>query len=402
MVSPEGFDRIDQYKDKLVSVITGDGRHILYDEGLSAAATAEKIQAVYGEETISDLAARKCFSRFREGSFDVSDSARSGRRSDFDEERLNALAHEDPRQSTLELSEKVGCGHVTVSRHLLPVGKVRKMGSRMPHHLSQDDKVRRVSAAGSLPTRCRQAVVPYRPSFSQIVTVDERWCLHVNTRQRKEWLNPGKDPTLRAKPNCTNERLCCPSSGIVRNQTIIATIYVDQFRRLASAVQQKRQRQQHPIMLQQVNPWSHTATITKTTIHELGWEGLPHLGYSSDLAPTDYYLFRSLVVKLRGVSLNNDEELQKWLSDFFNSKPPQFYRFRAGNLKGFDQTINLVLDEACERVYSKDQGIEQVQLGLYIIRGDNVAIIGEMDEEMDRRLDLTNTRADPLMPIWFS
>ncbi|KFD64504.1 hypothetical protein M514_23351 [Trichuris suis] len=43
-----------------------------------------------------------------------------------------------------------------------------------------------------------------------------------------------------------------------------------------------------------------------------------------------------------------------------------------GNLKGFDQTINLVLDEACERVYSKDQGIEQVQLGLYIIRGDNV------------------------------
>ncbi|CDW53729.1 LSM domain containing protein [Trichuris trichiura] len=73
-----------------------------------------------------------------------------------------------------------------------------------------------------------------------------------------------------------------------------------------------------------------------------------------------------------------------------------------GNLKGFDQTINLVLDEACERVYSKDQGIEQVQLGLYIIRGDNVAIIGEMDEEMDRRLDLTNTRADPLMPIWFN
>ncbi|KHJ40177.1 hypothetical protein D918_09777 [Trichuris suis] len=85
-------------------------------------------------------------------------------------------------------------------------------------------------------------------------------------------------------------------------------------------------------MLQQVNPWSHTATITKTTIHELGWEGLPHLGYSSDLAPTDYYLFRSLVVKLRGVSLNNDEELQKWLSDFFNSKPPQFYRFRAVQL----------------------------------------------------------------------
>ncbi len=43
-----------------------------------------------------------------------------------------------------------------------------------------------------------------------------------------------------------------------------------------------------------------------------------------------------------------------------------------GTLKGFDQTINLVLDECHERVYSANAGVEQVILGLYIIRGDNV------------------------------
>ena len=43
-----------------------------------------------------------------------------------------------------------------------------------------------------------------------------------------------------------------------------------------------------------------------------------------------------------------------------------------GTLKGFDQTINLILDESHERVYSTSQGVEQVILGLYIIRGDNV------------------------------
>lgn len=46
--------------------------------------------------------------------------------------------------------------------------------------------------------------------------------------------------------------------------------------------------------------------------------------------------------------------------------------FFQGTLKGFDQTINLILDESHERVYSTNQGVEQVVLGLHIIRGDNV------------------------------
>lgn len=43
-----------------------------------------------------------------------------------------------------------------------------------------------------------------------------------------------------------------------------------------------------------------------------------------------------------------------------------------GNLRGFDQTTNLILDECHERVFSPDAGVEQVVLGLYIIRGDNM------------------------------
>ena len=72
-----------------------------------------------------------------------------------------------------------------------------------------------------------------------------------------------------------------------------------------------------------------------------------------------------------------------------------------GTLKGFDQTINLILDETHERVYSGSQGVEQVSklnecgmmihlihsftnfqvvLGLHIVRGDNICVIGEIDE----------------------
>jgi hypothetical protein len=50
-------------------------------------------------------------------------------------------------------------------------------------------------------------------------------------------------------------------------------------------------------------------------------EILPHPPYCPDLATSDYHLFRSLSNNLRGVSFNNDAELQNWLDDFFTVTP---------------------------------------------------------------------------------
>lgn len=70
-----------------------------------------------------------------------------------------------------------------------------------------------------------------------------------------------------------------------------------------------------------------------------------------------------------------------------------------GTLKGFDQTINVILDESHERVFSTTNGIEQVVLGLHIIRGDNIAIIGQIDETIDSGLNFQEIRGEPLGPI---
>ncbi|GER34775.1 small nuclear ribonucleoprotein family protein [Striga asiatica] len=70
-----------------------------------------------------------------------------------------------------------------------------------------------------------------------------------------------------------------------------------------------------------------------------------------------------------------------------------------GVLKGFDQATNIILDESHERVYSTKEGVQQLVLGLYIIRGDNISIVGELDEELDASLDLSKLRAHPLMPV---
>jgi U6 snRNA-associated Sm-like protein LSm8 len=71
-------------------------------------------------------------------------------------------------------------------------------------------------------------------------------------------------------------------------------------------------------------------------------------------------------------------------------------RIIIGTLRGFDQAINIILDDSHERVFSSTDGVEQVLLGLYIIRGDNVALIGEIDEELDKNIDFSRIRADPL------
>ena len=70
-----------------------------------------------------------------------------------------------------------------------------------------------------------------------------------------------------------------------------------------------------------------------------------------------------------------------------------------GVLKGFDQALNVILEECHERVYSTDAGVEQVVLGLYIIRGDNIAIVGEMDTELDGKTDMSKVYAEPLKPV---
>jgi small nuclear ribonucleoprotein (snRNP)-like protein len=39
-------------------------------------------------------------------------------------------------------------------------------------------------------------------------------------------------------------------------------------------------------------------------------------------------------------------------------------------MAGFDQKSNVVLSDSKERVYSIDEGVEEIPLGLYLVKGD--------------------------------
>ncbi len=74
-------------------------------------------------------------------------------------------------------------------------------------------------------------------------------------------------------------------------------------------------------------------------------------------------------------------------------------RHIVGILRGYDQATNLIVDESFERIYREDAGTETIILGLYVVRGDSIAVIGELDEEADAAIDFSQIRAPPLKDV---
>lgn len=68
-----------------------------------------------------------------------------------------------------------------------------------------------------------------------------------------------------------------------------------------------------------------------------------------------------------------------------------------GTLLGFDQVCNVILQSSEERIFSSNAGVQVVALGLYVIRGDNIAILGEIDLELDAKTPWDKTKVRSLL-----
>ncbi|KAJ7892870.1 hypothetical protein B0H14DRAFT_960135 [Mycena olivaceomarginata] len=74
-------------------------------------------------------------------------------------------------------------------------------------------------------------------------------------------------------------------------------------------------------------------------------------------------------------------------------------RVIVGVMAGFDQKSNVVLSDSKERIYSMDAGVEEVPLGLYLVKGDMIVLIGELDDAVDTAVDLETIHAEPIPAI---
>jgi U6 snRNA-associated Sm-like protein LSm8 len=70
-----------------------------------------------------------------------------------------------------------------------------------------------------------------------------------------------------------------------------------------------------------------------------------------------------------------------------------------GILRGSDHTMNMVLADASERVFSPNAPVEVVALGAYVIRGEHVTLVAELDIGKELSIDLSTVRAPRIKPV---
>lgn len=87
------------------------------------------------------------------------------------------------------------------------------------------------------------------------------------------------------------------------------------------------------------------------------------------------------------------EELDKKLLVFLRDG-----RTLIGYLRSIDQFANLVLHQTIERIHVGRQ-YGDIPRGIFVIRGDNVVLLGEIDEEKEKDADLEEVSVEDILEV---
>lgn len=300
----------------------------------SAAEAHRMLKEVYGDDCVDDSSVRGWFRRFKSGDFDVEEKERTGRPKTFEDQELEGLLDEDPCQTQEELAKSLGVDQTTISRRLKALGMIQKQGNWVPHELKPRDIERRFFTCEQLLQRQNRKGFLHR-----IVTGDEKWIHYDNPKRKKSWGPPGHASSSTAKPNIHGAKLMLciwwDQLGVVYyellkpNETISGDVYRRQLIRLSRTLRDKRPQyaERHDkIILQHDNARPHVAQVVKTYLETLKWDVLPHPPYSPDIAPSDYYLFRSMTHDLADQHFRSYEETKKWLDSWLAGKRQDWFR----------------------------------------------------------------------------
>ena len=98
--------------------------------------------------------------------------------------------------------------------------------------------------------------------------------------------------------------------------------------RMSQALREKRpqyEQRHEKVILQHDNTRPHLAKPVKSYLETLKWKVLPHPPYCSDIAPSDYYLFRLTAYDLADQQFRSYEDIEKWLDSWIASKDEHSY-----------------------------------------------------------------------------
>ena len=117
---------------------------------------------------------------------------------------------------------------------------------------------------------------------------------------------------------------CISIEFLEPGETINAARYVQTLFKLRRALRDKRPGRK--VILQHHKARSLTALLTLEKIENMGWEVLPHLWHSPDLAPSDYHSFGFVKNQMRGQHYETNSALQTAVRQCLRAAGTEFDR----------------------------------------------------------------------------
>ncbi|GFS47988.1 histone-lysine N-methyltransferase SETMAR [Trichonephila clavipes] len=191
---------------------------------------------------------------------------------------IKALVDANRRITTREIGLRLNLSNSTVYDPLKDLGLSSKLDVWVPHVLTERNLCRRIDVCDSLLKRHEND-----PFLKRIITGDEKG----HGAKKMNRLKPFSKPIFPPKRSELINR-----KGVVFHQD---------------------------------NARPHTSLVTRQKLLQFEWDTVPHPPYSPDLAPSDYYLLRSLQKFLEGKTFTSNEEVKNHLDQFFASKDQKFY-----------------------------------------------------------------------------
>ena len=313
----------------------------LYLKGKTGQEIHCELTNVYGSSAPSYAQVNVWVGEFKRGRTSLEDEIRSGRPSDVtDEEMCNKvrdLVYSDRRVKVEEIANALHISHGSDSTILHDRLGMRKLTARwVPKSLSDEQMATRASVCSALLMRFRSKEDDF---LSRLVTVDETWVHYYepeNKAQSRQWVGPGSPRPKKFKTQSSADKVMAiafwDAQGniildfLAKKSTIIGAYYANLLDQLRTAIREKgRGKLSKGILLQQDHARVHTCKIAMDAVERNGYELIPQPAYSSDLAPSDYFLFPNLKKDIRGRHFRSNEEVVAAVEEWVGDKDPSFF-----------------------------------------------------------------------------
>lgn len=179
-----------------------------YKLGTNAAEAARKICIAFGDDVVSRRTAQKWFQKFSRGDFILIDKARSGRPKIINNQNLKVAVERNSSTTCLELAETFNVNDETIRLHLHQLGKKWKLSKWVPHNLSDDNKLSRITICSANFSRHQN-----EPFLDRLLTCDEKWILYSNSKRSYHWLSSSDAIPHTPKNNLHPKNVYCVFGG---------------------------------------------------------------------------------------------------------------------------------------------------------------------------------------------